>query len=153
MENQLTLQKLLNHPIQKVWAAISEPKQMEKWWMVRSDFKAEPGYNYDLKSDGGQLTGTVLEVDPPHKLVYTFLSPKHHMEAETTVIWTLEEQGNATLLTLVHKDFDKLRESRQSVWEGVSKGWPKHLASLEEVLAAMDKQEGTHVADNAYQNL
>jgi uncharacterized protein YndB with AHSA1/START domain len=151
MENQLTLQKLLNHPIQKVWAAISEPRQIEKWWMTESDFKAEPGYNYDLKRDGGQLTGTVLEVDPPNRLVYTFVSPKHNMEAETTVIWTLEEKGNATLLTLVHKDFDKLGASRQSVWEGINKGWPAHLASLEKELDAMDKQENMPVGDT-YQN-
>jgi len=49
------------------------------------------------------VRGEFLEVDPPSRLAYTWVS--NWMEALTKVLWELKSQSNGTLVKLTHSGF------------------------------------------------
>ena len=51
MKDVITKTQVLNHPIQKVWDAISKAEELSTWF-IETDFKAEVGYQYTFISDG-----------------------------------------------------------------------------------------------------
>lgn len=83
------------------------------------------------------VTGTVLEADPPHRLVQTWIAAWH--QEETTITWDLKEfAGGLTRLTLTHdctgaqntaKDIEGTGDADQG-----GGGWPWVLASLKTLL-------------------
>lgn len=137
MDHEVYIQKKYNHPIQKVWDAITQKEQVEKWFMSVAAFDLKEGGEYHLTgkaSDGwdGNLIGKVLEIDPPNKLVHTFKS--NQIEFDTTVTWILKEQNDgSTLLTLTHKGVDKL-SNKEKIGKSVDSGWMSHLAQLSDLL-------------------
>jgi uncharacterized protein YndB with AHSA1/START domain len=72
---------------------------------------------------------TILECDPPRRLVYTWRSlynPEMATEPESRVTWEIEPQpGGFSKLTLVH---DRLEQSPRTA-EGV-RGWSYVLSNL-----------------------
>jgi uncharacterized protein YndB with AHSA1/START domain len=70
------------------------------------NFRAEPMADWD-----GIVHCEVLEVDPPHRLVYSWQGGTEHdgssgPRLDTTVTWTLTQTaGGGTLLNLVHHGF------------------------------------------------
>jgi uncharacterized protein YndB with AHSA1/START domain len=76
---------------------------------------------------------TILECDPPRRLVYTWRSlynPEMATEPESRVTWEIEPQpGGFSKLTLVH---DRLEQSPRTA-EGV-RGWSYVLSNLKTVI-------------------
>ncbi len=136
MQNLIKIEKFFNHPLQKVWNAITEEQSVSKWFLP-GNFKAETGYKYELtgKPSGnwdGRLYGTVLEVDEPKRLVYTFKT--NELDSEMTVTWNLTEKDGGTLISLVHSDFDKLINNVDYLFNDISKGWNMCFTDLEKYL-------------------
>jgi uncharacterized protein YndB with AHSA1/START domain len=78
-------------------------------------------------------SGTVLESDPPHRLVFTWrveFDDVLRNEGYSKVTFELEPLGGEVKLTVIH---DELREG-SGVEKGISMGWPKALASLMSLL-------------------
>jgi uncharacterized protein YndB with AHSA1/START domain len=61
--------------------------------------------------------GEFLEVDPPRRLVYSWISS--WLPAETKVLWELDSQDNGTLVRLTHSGFAGNVQAAQ----GHSVGW------------------------------
>lgn len=134
-------------PIEKVFAAITS-----------SEFSTRFGYggavDYDLSEGGDYVshttdqmkamgmgdvaaTGRVIEVDPPRRLVQTWVAAWHN--EETTLTWELTDyDGRLTGLTLTH-DCTGAQPTARDV-EGTGDpdqgggGWPWILASLKTLL-------------------
>lgn len=131
----------------KVWDAITS-----------SEFSAKYGYGgdveYDLKVGGDYrslttaqmkqmgmgdvaVTGRVIEVDPPRRLVHTWISAWHAQE--TTLTWELTEyDGPLTQLTLTHDCTGAQNTARDVEGTGDAAqgggGWPWVLAGLKTYL-------------------
>lgn len=116
----------LAHPVAAVWAALTEPAALSEWLMATTDFTAEVGAAFTLKAKpvpgwDGVITGTVLEVEPPRRLAYTWRGS--HMRRPTTVTWTLTPlDGDSTRLRLEHAGFAGpsgllLRAMHQGGWK------------------------------------
>ncbi|MEM9107700.1 MAG: SRPBCC domain-containing protein, partial [Pseudomonadota bacterium] len=72
--------------------------------------------------------GTVLQMDAPAKLVYSFtIGPLDG--AMTTVTWTLDEVGDGTRLTMQHEGLDKV-DAPFGLIMALDKGWDEHLGKL-----------------------
>ena len=135
----LRYERHLAHPIGKVWQAITDPQQVEKWFGVLRQPMAEGGPFYlDFPhSPGSKAEGTVMTVRPETLVEYTWMSRNEPMN----VRWELAEEGaNATRLTLTHK---KLKDGAHHY----GGGWHAHLNLLEKILDGtydtftMDMQE------------
>ena len=79
----LRFERRLQHPIQRVWAAITEPDEIEAWW-GRATVDLRPGGAMRIEWLNGDVTmpATITELDPPHVLeiegclLYTSPSPR-----------------------------------------------------------------------------
>jgi uncharacterized protein YndB with AHSA1/START domain len=79
------------------------------------------------------VDGTVVEADPPRKLVTTWSfrrGPKLRDDPPSRVTWKIDAAEDACKLTLVHDDFPRETETYRSV----GSGWPVVLSSLKSLL-------------------
>ncbi len=138
----------IDAPAQRIWDAITS-----------SEFSTRYGYGGEVEFDltpGGAMrdlttpemrkmgmgdvaaTGTVVEVDPPHKLVQKW-SPVWHDEPETTLTYEIKEfPGNACCLTLTHECLGAPNTAKDVRGGGDAGagggGWPWVLSSLKTLL-------------------
>jgi uncharacterized protein YndB with AHSA1/START domain len=136
-------------PPERVFQAISDPAQLSQWWGERNLYRVTEG-TADLRvggkwtSDGVGADGTkfrvegeYLKVDPPRRLVYTWIA-SYQGPLKTTVHWDLEPQsvhalhphgpkkaGTGTLVKLRHEGFASVPQAAASHGEGWKRvfGW------------------------------
>jgi len=72
----LRFERRLAHPVERVWAAITEPAELEKW-LARASVQLVPGgtirlqwLNTDTEGNHAVMTAFVTEIDPPYLLEY-----------------------------------------------------------------------------------
>lgn len=118
---------VLNAPIQKVWEKVSTAEGISTWFM-ENDFKPEVGYEFTIQSPFGPSPCKVLEVDPPHKLSFSW-------DVDGWVVtFLLKEIDNQTEFTLIHGGWDQIdtitkagqdssviRERMNGGWESIVK--------------------------------
>jgi len=110
-ESVICKEVIINAPASKVWKALTEKEQIDKWFMKPDNFRAEAGTTFHMTGtkDGKEFphTCTILEIIPEKKLTYTWNMTA--IDGETIVSWELEEKGTATKLTLTHSQWDKVK--------------------------------------------
>jgi uncharacterized protein YndB with AHSA1/START domain len=127
----------INAPQQQVWEAITTPEIVAIYFRgAQVDGSYQPGTKVRMTSpDGSQEWGnnTVLESDPPRKLVHTWRSlydPVMAAEPESRVTWEIEAlPGGYSKLTLIHDKLDASPKTAASIT-----GWTYYLSSLKSVL-------------------
>jgi uncharacterized protein YndB with AHSA1/START domain len=136
MKDAITKEKVFNHPIDKVWNAITKAKEISTWF-IQADFKAEKGYQYTFTSEVSEkecttITGTVKEANP-YKLVYTWIVAD--TEIETTVTWQLESVAEGTKLLLEHSGISNYAgDTAISMFESFNGGWNGCINQLTDYL-------------------
>ena len=96
---EVRFERRIEHPIEKVWEAISTPDGI-KGWLGAAQLELHEGGDVRLQFDktvGNVISGHVTAVDPPRLLEYTF------GQEDSILRWELESAGEATLLVLTHK--------------------------------------------------
>ena len=135
---------VINAPASAVYAALTEPEELTKWWGSDDTYRAAV-MEVDLRVGGKWKTsgrnregkpftvfGVYRIVDPPALLEFTW---KHDFydgalaEAETVVRYELEERDGATQLRVTHSGFTKLagREDHSAGWKTVMAWLKKHV--------------------------
>jgi uncharacterized protein YndB with AHSA1/START domain/DNA-binding transcriptional ArsR family regulator len=129
---------------ESIWRALTETDFTRRYYFgsaIESTFAAGAPYRMTI-GDELQIEGTILEADPPRRLVQTFHAvwePSVAADAPTTVTWEIEEsQPGVCRLTLVH---DGLAAGSATL-EQVSGGWPLILSGLKTLL-----ETGTALAE------
>lgn len=125
-----------------IFAAFHEPEQMAHWLVpdemtratVAVDFRVGGRFSVVMHGDGrdfGQV-GEYLVIDPPKRLVFTWVSDfVPEGEAHTRVSVTLEPlEAKRTRLVLIH---DQLPDS--DTYDGHDAGWSSILDKLETALS------------------
>jgi uncharacterized protein YndB with AHSA1/START domain len=116
---------------QRLWDAITDPAIRAKYNFGMSAHSSwQVGDRIDMTADkapGPLGKGTVLEVDPPRKLVHTMTAlwgDDVKAEGESRVTWEISEVGDSCCLVVTH---DQLREGANDQLYG---GWPMILSGL-----------------------
>jgi uncharacterized protein YndB with AHSA1/START domain len=119
----------LEHPIEKVWRALTEPDELIAWLGEAELDLVEGGQivlrwqNTDGQGNRAILHGTITELDPPHVIEYD-------SDIHGVLRWELRKAGDGCVLTF---------SSRLSLPEDyrtkVLAGWHLHLDFLEEALS------------------
>jgi len=119
-----------------IWRALTETDFTRRYYYgctIESTFEAGSPYRMTV-GDDLQIEGTILEADPPRRLVQTFHGVwDEHMAADapTTVTWEIDEtQPGVCRLTLVHDGL----VAGSATLEQVSGGWPFILSALKTLL-------------------
>ena len=127
-------EKLYDHPIDKVWKAISNADEISSWF-IKADFKPEIGYHYTFTSSEAnctQISGVVKEAHP-YRLVYTWVV--QHTNVETLVTWHLEEVDGKTRLLLEHSGISGYEgETVVAMFNSFKGGWDNCVSNLENYL-------------------
>lgn len=125
----MRFERRLAHPVERVWAAITEPEQMVGWW-AKAEVDLRPGGNVVLRwlntdDEGNQavLHGEITELDPPR--VFEIEGDIHG-----TLRFELRPDGDGTHLT-----FSSTLDAPDEVLPLVAAGWHIHLEHLEGFLA------------------
>jgi uncharacterized protein YndB with AHSA1/START domain/DNA-binding transcriptional ArsR family regulator len=121
---------------QRLWEAITDSEMRRKYSFgvgVISDWTPGSRIESVRPSDGIAIgEGEILEVDPPRRLVHSFVavwSEEVRSEGASRVTWEIEPVGeDSCRLTLTH---DRLREDANGELYG---GWPMILSGLKTLL-------------------
>ncbi|MFP5019345.1 SRPBCC family protein [Pseudonocardia phyllosphaerae] len=123
---------------EQVFRALTTPEfTMQYWggaeltstWEVGSPLEA-------VHPDRDDFIGTILAVEPPHRLSYTFTGKAEEAagRAPTTVEFTISPFGDeAVKLQVVHTGFTDDEQGAQDV-RNVGEGWPAIFAALKTLL-------------------
>ncbi|MCB9455344.1 MAG: SRPBCC domain-containing protein [Anaerolineaceae bacterium] len=143
MTVQDTIERAVVFPVSRdrVWTAITDPSQLEKWFGTKAEFKrlvvGEPmlfGWGPDEI-----YRGRIEVVEPMHHFAYRWNSGKSDMETPfddmptTLVTFRLEDlpEGAGTRLTLVESGFASLPDNlRDKQWQENRSGWDAEIADL-----------------------
>jgi len=108
------LVEIFDAPRDRVFAAWTEPEQLERWWgpgrftTTRAVVDLRPGGRYELTLEPGamQLVGEFREVVAPERLVYTWRWAAGVADTrESLVTVEFRDLGARTEVVLVHDSF------------------------------------------------
>ena len=110
-----------------VWTFWTEPERLAEWWGTDAEAVAEPGGLFRVVMESGPvMRGAFTELDPPHRLVFTFgweqNSPGEPLApGSTRVEVTMTPDEGETLLVLRHSEMPSTHASDHE------KGWSHYL--------------------------
>jgi uncharacterized protein YndB with AHSA1/START domain len=116
----------------KVWQALTEGELTQQYWDREnvSDWIAGSSWEHRRLDVARtiELTGTVLESSPPHRLVLTWARPQDADDPArvSRVSFDIQPEGDGVRLTVRHADLQPDSEMLRAVRQG----WPKVLANL-----------------------
>lgn len=121
-------------PPETVWNALTDGEVTKAYWghENRSDWKQGSRWEHVRNGNGRvDVVGRVIEIDPPRRLVTSWVDPKFEDEPgrASRVVYELAGNGDETRLTVMHSELPN-----QSVRDAISGGWPLVLSSLKSLL-------------------
>jgi uncharacterized protein YndB with AHSA1/START domain len=122
---------------EKLWQALTDGAITEKYYYgtrAESDWKNGSPYKYSGADGGTLLDGTVIESDPPRRLVTTF-NPRWSPDddgvyPESRVTYEITPTNGVCKLTLVHDEL----VAGNPMTEGIFRGWSEILSGLKTYL-------------------
>jgi uncharacterized protein YndB with AHSA1/START domain len=113
----LRFERTLPHSVERVWRAVSVPAELERWFPAAADWTPAPGETFEA----GGATGEVTEVDPPHRLAWTFAGELYSFD--------LAAHEDGCRLVFIHVIHDrKLAAQTATGWETYFSRLDPHLA-------------------------
>jgi uncharacterized protein YndB with AHSA1/START domain len=118
----------------QVWKALTDADLTAQYWGHRNTSDWEVGSAWEhqrLDGSGNDVVGTVLEADPPHRLVVTFEDSPDEVRPDgpSVVTFVIDEDGDIVRLTVTHENLPNV-----DMLNGISSGWPAVLANLKSLL-------------------
>ncbi|HSA49223.1 MAG TPA: metalloregulator ArsR/SmtB family transcription factor [Yinghuangia sp.] len=124
---------------EQVWRALTDADLTARYWGHANVSDWQPGSTWEHRRTDGSgaadVVGSVVETDPPNRLVITFEdSPDAEAPREPSVVtFLVEPHQDIVRLTVSHENLPN-HEMR----EGISQGWPAVLANLKSLLETGD---------------
>ena len=135
--DEIRFERRLAHPIEKVWAALTERGELIKWWgdatlelVEGGDFKLR-WLNTDDEGNAVAMNATIASLDPPRVLetggvwASTSQSGETIDERHAVLRWELESDGDDTILRFTN--VVELSDEERGMVPG---GWHYHLDAL-----------------------
>jgi uncharacterized protein YndB with AHSA1/START domain/DNA-binding transcriptional ArsR family regulator len=109
---------------ERIWDALTDPEETATWWAHRnvSGWSVGDRWEHQRLNDGGvDVGGTIIEIDPPRRLVHSWGDDP---DAQSRVTFDIEPVNGAVKLTMTHENLDP------DAFAQVNEGWPVVLSSL-----------------------
>jgi uncharacterized protein YndB with AHSA1/START domain len=124
----IRFERRLDHPVERVWRAVTEPDELARWLALAELELREGGrvvltwQNTDDEGNTAVASGTVSALDPPRLIEFD-------TDIHGRLRWELEPDGDGTVLR-----FTAEAQLPDDFQLEVLSGWHIHLDHLEEVL-------------------
>ena len=135
-----------------VWKALTDADLTARYWGHANVSDWQPGSSWEHRRVDGSgavdVTGEVLEAEPPTRLAITFEdSGESRPNGPSVVTFLIEPHEDIVRLTVTHENLPN-----SEMLDGISRGWPAVLANLKSLLetgdvlptAPWDTAEGSH---------
>jgi uncharacterized protein YndB with AHSA1/START domain len=111
----------LQHSLEKVWRALTDPALLAEWLLPVVDLNLAPGAPFTLKAPpqpgwDGTVNGRFLEIEPKRKLSYSWAVG----DLETVVTFALTPTASGTRLSLMQSGF---KPHQKKNFGGARYGW------------------------------
>jgi uncharacterized protein YndB with AHSA1/START domain len=116
---------LIAAPVDRVFKALTDPAELTRWFrnpecpVKRWEMDARPGGRYGYATE----KGTVVEIDPPRLLVYSWIANWHEDKSLRTIVrWELTPDAAGTHVKVTHRGLageDAARKDYSGGWPGV----------------------------------
>jgi len=138
----------IDAPLDVVWRAVTEPDQIEQWFVTGADIEAKPGSegSFTFRRDDGEVMRfhvTVTTVEPDRRFSYRWQHAAGTVPVDgnsVLVEFTLTPQGTGTLLRVLESGVERMDwpDERQSAYVADHlDGWAGFLGKLRDLV---DKQ-------------
>jgi uncharacterized protein YndB with AHSA1/START domain/DNA-binding transcriptional ArsR family regulator len=119
---------------ERAWHALTDADLTGEYWGHRNVSAWQPGSRWEhQRTDGSgmvDVAGTVLEAEPPRRLVMTFGSPGDDQpDPASRVTFEIEPYQDIVRVTVTHEDLPDA-----DAFEAASAGWPAVFANLKSLL-------------------
>jgi uncharacterized protein YndB with AHSA1/START domain len=128
MKNKpVIIERTLNASVEKVWKAITEKEQMQKWYFNIAEFKLEVGFEFSFlagKDENNQYLHVckITEIIPNKKLSYSWRFEGY--EGLSYVTFELFSEGDKTKVRLIHEGLETFPASNPDLAKGnFVEGW------------------------------
>ena len=132
MPHQLARTIVINAPRDTVFSYFTDTERWARWWGQGSTIDAQAGGVVRICHPGGvQVTGEILEIDPPSRLVFTYgyASGTPMPPGASVVTIQLENDRQGTRLNLRHVFAD------ENVRDEMAQGWRFQLSLFGNLVA------------------
>lgn len=124
----VSFERYLNHPVEKVWRAITSPNRIVDWLTAHAQFDLIVEGKITFRWENGDLVhGKFTKINPPNELEYTW---EEQSSGKSLVRWELRDDGEGCLLQLTHTFYES------AVISDFLAGWHVHLDMLDTNLQA-----------------
>ena len=113
----LRFERPLAHSVERVWRAVSEPAELERWFPAAVEWTPAAGETLEA----GGMTGEVTEVEAPNRLAWTFNGERYSFD--------LAPHDDGCLLVFTHVFDDRTLAAQTAT------GWEAYFSRLEPHLA------------------
>ena len=102
---QIKKSYLIDAPITDVWHALTDADAIERWGAGPVDMKPLRGHAFSLW--GGDIYGTVVDVEPPHRLVEEWFGGP--WDVPSVAVFTLSEDSGAPASSSTTRAFPRIK--------------------------------------------
>jgi uncharacterized protein YndB with AHSA1/START domain len=127
----LRLERRLDYPVERVWRAVTEPAELERWFVSEVPWTPELGEAFEAEGEHGRIT----ELEPPRRFAWSWATELYSFE--------LTPAGDGCLLVFTHVFNPELGPG----WQHAA-GWDTYFDRLAAHLAG-----GYLTAEEAHENI
>ena len=108
----LEFERRLSHPPEVVWEAITEPKELEEWYLTKASIDRRQGGRIEFWSGPTRVhvTGNILVWDPQHVFEHEWIvepSDGFPRGENATIRWEIRPDGEASVLKMTHRNLSR----------------------------------------------
>lgn len=134
MKFEVEVSRHYPHPIKEVWRGLTTNQAISHWLLETKNFKPKAGHHFEMTclDDGGNLEVyrcQVLEIDPPRRMLWSWVLGGREDLGVTEVEFRLESTRTGTKVTLLHRG-----DRDATTIERFKGGWQYKLERLADVL-------------------
>jgi len=133
----LVVERLMPHPPEKVWRALTQTALLEDW-LMKNNFTATVGAKFTFRTQpmphwNGVVECEVLAIKPHQRLSYSWNAGDGN-KLQTTVTWTLTAVDGGTRLRMEQSGFGPQDDNN---YKGAAYGWQRNIEALAKVVAGL----------------
>lgn len=136
----IIIEDVLPHAPEVVWRVLTAPELLSRW-LMQNTFQPRLGHRFTFQAMpmgdwNGIVDCEVLEIDPPRRLVYSWVGGSannavHGSVLDSTLSFDLTPVDGGTRLRLVHDGFRS--PQNDAGFDAMSRGWGTIIARIDAI--------------------